>query len=122
MSGTTWLDLARAAGVSDPAQADYLLWNATAFPFDYPRAIFEQLRHALRHLECIDLLPNDYDMRVEAECEGSMHGPAHYGYYRRGEPTNCYPREVYDRAGRRIGRRKYARLMPDVLSDGNKAK
>jgi hypothetical protein len=101
-AGHTWGDLAAAAGVS-PEEAHYMLWNASAFPFDYPRAIYEQLRHAVRHKVCIDLLPSRYEAQLEDRYADSLYGPAHDPEnYWRGAPTNCYPRTKYDRHGRRI--------------------
>lgn len=114
MSAATWGDLAAAAGAPKD-QAEYLLWNATAFPFDYPRAIFEQIRHALRHKVCIDLLPSAYEERLEGEYAGSLYGPGRdKENYWRGAPTNCFPRSKYDRYGRRIGKVRHVTTLPPL--------
>lgn len=54
--GHTWRDLAEAAAgrTLSGGEADHLLWGCSAFPVASPRVVYEQIRHADRHVECAD--------------------------------------------------------------------
>ena len=70
----TPIDIALGAGAKSLSDAEYLLWNASAYPFGCARTWCQQIRHALRHISCIG--------DPEANCGSHLRCP------------HCHPRKA----------------------------